>query len=604
MTDANGCQFTNSYTLTQPTPLVSSVSSPTYACGTNISCNGAADGSIDLSAQGGNDCLPYSYLWSNGATTEDVSGLTAGTYSVTVTDDGGCQTVSTITLTEPAPLAGTVQLSVYACGYNISCQGESDGSIDLSATGGATCQPYAYLWSTGATTEDVSGLAAGTYSVTITDVNGCTISYTYTLTEPAKLVSPGVRSVFACGYHVSCFGAADGSINLNPAGGADCQPYSYVWSNGATTEDLNNLTAGTYSVTVTDVNGCSANTTFTLLQPNPVMTTGTQSIYNCGYNVSCNGASDGSINLTATGGADCQSYSYLWSNGATTEDLNNIPAGTYSVTVTDANGCFATQSFTLTQPAPLFIEAGPNQTVYAGYPGQDCATLTATGQTGGCAPYQIVWTDDNGTTIGNTATVTVCPQVSTTYYVTLSDQNGCSYTDSLLVCAIDVVCGQSGNNPQIQICHIPPGNPGGQMTMCLPLPAVANHLAHGDYLGACSVGPNPPCDFGGNAKVAENNGDQGAGAESLERMTEMEAYPNPFETNTTLKFSVSETQQVTIEVFDLKGERIAVLFEGEVEGNVEQKVMFQPEGITDGIFMARMTTSTGEVKVRRLVLMR
>jgi hypothetical protein len=284
--------------------------------------------------------------------------------------------------------------------------------------------------------------------------------------------------------------------------------------------------------------------------------------------------------------------------------LSNLTAGTYTVTVTDANGCTATTTVTLTQPAPLVVDAGPNQTVYAGYPGQDCATLTATGQSGGCAPYALLWTNGNGATIGTTASVTVCPTVTTTYYVTITDQNGCSFTDSVLVCAINVVCGQSGQNPRIQICHIPPGNPGNASTMCLPLPSIANHLAHGDYLGACNIGPNPPCDFGGSAKVAGNEGDQGAGAEMGDARMSMEAFPNPFEGETTIRFSVPVTQNVVIEVFDLRGEKIATLFEGECGENAAQEVKFHPEQVTDGIYMARMTTSTGEVKVRRLVLIK
>jgi hypothetical protein len=331
--------------------LVSSGVAATYVCGTNVSCNGANDGSINLTVTGGADCTAYTFNWSNGATTEDVSNLRAGTYSVTVTDANGCSTSSSFTLTEPAQLLSSGVAATYVCGHNVSCAGSNDGSINLTVTGGASCTAYTYLWSNGATTEDVSNLTAGNYSVTVTDANGCSTTSNFTLTEPDELRVRSITSAtFECGYNISCNGASDGSIDLTPEGGATCVAYTYNWSNGATTEDLGGLTAGTYNVTVTDANGCSTTASITLTQPALLQSSGIAATYACGTNVSCNGANDGSINLTATGGADCRAYTFNWSNGATTEDVSNLTAGTYSVTVTDANGCSTTSSFTLTEP--------------------------------------------------------------------------------------------------------------------------------------------------------------------------------------------------------------------------------------------------------------
>ncbi len=176
-------------------------------------------------------------------------------------------------------------------------------------------------------------------------------SSSFTLTEPALLVSSGVAATYVCGTNVCCNGANDGSINLTVTGGADCVAYTFNWSNGATTEDVSNLTAGNYSVTITDANGCSTSSSFTLTEPALLVSSGVAATYVCGTNVSCNGANDGSINLTVTGGADCVAYTFNWSNGATTEDVSNLTAGNYSVTITDANGCSTSSSFTLTEPA-------------------------------------------------------------------------------------------------------------------------------------------------------------------------------------------------------------------------------------------------------------
>ncbi len=153
------------------------------------------------------------------------------------------------------------------------------------------------------------------------------------------MVSSGVAATYVCGTNVSCNGANDGSINLTVTGGASCTAYTFNWSNGATTEDVSNLRAGTYSVTVTDANGCSTTSSFTLTEPALLVSSGVAATYVCGTNVSCNGANDGSINLTVTGGASCTAYTFNWSNGATTEDVSNLTAGNYSVTITDANGC-------------------------------------------------------------------------------------------------------------------------------------------------------------------------------------------------------------------------------------------------------------------------
>jgi P2-related tail formation protein len=185
-------------------------------------------------------------------------------------------------------------------------------------------------------------LTAGNYSVTITDANGCSTSSSFTLTEPALLVSSGVAATYVCGTNVSCNGANDGSINLTVTGGASCTAYTFNWSNGATTEDVSNLRAGTYSVTVTDANGCS---TSKQLHAHRASATAQQrrSRNLCLRNEClCNGANDGSINLTVTGGAACTAYTFNWSNGATTEDVSNLTAGNYSVTITDANGCSTT----------------------------------------------------------------------------------------------------------------------------------------------------------------------------------------------------------------------------------------------------------------------
>ena len=420
ITDANGCTNTQTITLTEPPVLTASTTAVTYAGGWNVSCNGASDGAIDLTVSGGTP--GYSYVWNNGATTEDLSGLTAGTYSVTITDANGCTNTQTITLTEPPVLTASTTAVTYAGGWNVSCNGASDGAIDLAVSGGTP--GYIYVWNNGATTEDLSGLTAGTYSVTVTDANGCTNTQTITLTEPPVLTASTTAVTYAGGWNVSCNGASDGAIDLTVGGATP--GYSYTWSNGAVTEDINSLPAGTYSVNITDANGCTNTQTITLTEP-PVLTASTTAdTYAGGWNVSCNGANDGAIDLTVSGGTP--GYSYAWNNGATTEDLSGLTAGTYSVTITDANGCTNIQTITLTEPPVL--NASTTAVTYAGGWNVSCngasdgaIDLTVGGGTPG---YSYVW--NNGATTEDLSGLT-----AGTYSVTITDANGCQHSNQIFI---------------------------------------------------------------------------------------------------------------------------------------------------------------------------
>src|SRR5206468_1059440 len=198
-------------------------------------------GSIDLTVTGGT--APYSYLWSTGAISEDLSALVAGNYSVTVTDAKGCTATQSVTIGQPA-----AALAVSDTHVDVNCFGGSTGSIDLTVSGGTT--PYSYLWNNGSISQDLSALVAGDYSVTVTDAKGCTATQSVTIARPAAALAVGETHV-----DVSCFGGSTGSIDLTVTGGT--APYSYLWSTGAISEDLSALAAGLYSVTVTDAKGCT-----------------------------------------------------------------------------------------------------------------------------------------------------------------------------------------------------------------------------------------------------------------------------------------------------------------------------------------------------------
>ena len=237
--DANGCTKKDSITISEPTVLSLSLA------GTDITCNGGSDGSIDLTVSGGTS--PYTYSWSNGATSEDISNLSANTYTVTVTDNNACSDNISITLTQPT------SLSLALSGTNLTCYGDNDGTVNLTVTGGTA--PYSYSWSNGSTTEDISGLVADNYTITVTDDNGCINNNNITITQPVsiELTLIGKDEVLS---------SSDGSVDLTVNNGTE--PYTFSWSNGATIEDLNNLSAGTYTITITDADNCIATDEITI----------------------------------------------------------------------------------------------------------------------------------------------------------------------------------------------------------------------------------------------------------------------------------------------------------------------------------------------------
>jgi len=437
VTDAKGCTTTNNTTISQP-----SAALQTSRTQVNVLCFGNSTGSIDLTVSGGTTGYTYSWTASSGGTipsgqanNQDLTGLTSGVYTVSVTDGNGCKSTNNTTITQPSAALTSSKTQV-----NVLCNGNSTGSIDLTVSGGTTAYSYSWTASGGGSVpsgqsgnQDLSGLVAGTYNVTVTDANGCTTTNSANITQPSAPLQNSKTQI-----NVLCFGNATGSIDLSVSGGTTAYSYSWTASGGgsipsgqAGNQDLSGLVAGTYNVVVTDANGCTSNNSAIISQPSAALqSTKTQ------VNVLCFGNATGSIDLSVSGGTAAYSYSWVASAGgnipsgqSTNQDLTSLVAGTYTVDITDASGCKTSNSANIFQPTAK-LASTVNQVNVLCY-GNNTGSINLT-VTGGTTGYQFLWAATNGGIIplGQSTNQNLSALVSGTYTITITDANGCITTNT------------------------------------------------------------------------------------------------------------------------------------------------------------------------------
>jgi gliding motility-associated-like protein len=393
VTDAAGCTDTRTITITQPPAILANVTH------NDVSCNGGCNGTATANATGGTG--PYTYLWSpNGQTTNGITGLCAGNYTITITDANGCIVNQQVNITQPPPLLATVASTTSSCGI-------CNGTASVAVSGGTS--PYAYFWTpSNQTNPTATGLCVGQYTVTVTDAAGCTAT-------AVAIVNPVVNiTVTSSGNTLSCFGACDGVASANANGGTT--PYTYVWMPGnQVSQTVTGLCAGSYTVTATDANGCFNSSVVTFVDP-PILVLSANAA-----NASCNGVCDGTGTANASGGTG--TISYLWMpGGQTTATATGLCAGSYTVTATDVNGCTATQTISITEPTLITTNGSAtaaNCTL--------CDGSITVNPSGGTGPYTYLWAPGGQTT----ATITnLCPGI---YTVTITDNTGCSINEQIAV---------------------------------------------------------------------------------------------------------------------------------------------------------------------------
>ncbi|HIO72688.1 MAG TPA: PKD domain-containing protein [Flavobacteriales bacterium] len=397
VTDAVGCTYVNSVTIVNPAAMAT-VTTPNSS-----GCAGSCSGNATTAPSGGTGA--YSYGWNDPAfqSSATAAGLCAGNYGVTITDANGCTTTSSVTITESSPT--TLAMS----SGNATC-GNPDGSASVSTSGGNS--PYTYFWSDpmGQSTATATGLSSGGYTVVIVDVNGCLVTGTVSVNA-----SGGPTASIPASTDASCYGSCDGTATASQSGGV--APFTYTWTGipTQTTSVAVGLCAGGYQVTVEDANGCSSAAAVIITEPTALAT----SIPNVQH-VSCNGLCDGSAGATATGGTPV--YNFVWSTGPTTQNISGLCIGSYAVTVTDANLCTATDNIVITQPPPLTAPTTGSVTVCD----CPCAGVVRVFPAGGTPPYTVIWS--NGYT--DQFQTKLCDG---TYDVTVTDANGCVITGPTVV---------------------------------------------------------------------------------------------------------------------------------------------------------------------------
>ncbi|MEM9886639.1 MAG: T9SS type A sorting domain-containing protein [Bacteroidota bacterium] len=407
-----GCEVIDSVTIAQPDPIVITLTTQ------DSDCEGGNNGTAMASATGGNGGFSFTWDTGGGQSGPSIADIAPGDYNLTATDAEGC------TASESFTISGADQGVSYTLDLtDATCNGDSDGSASVTIEGDDT--GVMISWSTGETSDSIGNLVAGDYSVMVSD-SVCVTSEDFTITQPDSIVVSIEKT------DVSCDGATLGTATLT-AGGGDGN-FIYVWNIDSTGNSVSNLAIGTYIATVTDGNNCSQTTSVEIEQEELDLNTTTNIT-----DVACNGEMSGRAEINVEGRNT--GLTYLWSNSDTTDIIENVAAGDYTVTITNAEGCEYTETINIAEPDQLLVNIeAENATAgcSAGVPVALNASVS-----GGTATYDYLWsTNEVSASIGDLE--------STTYFVTVTDANGCIATDSLIVTADNNVFATNTNITEIE----------------------------------------------------------------------------------------------------------------------------------------------------------
>ena len=611
----------------------------------NVSCHNGTDGSLALSVTTGN--TPYTYNWSNGSQNDEINNLGAGFYSVTVLDPYYMSFIDSFVISQPDPLLILASLTDSIC----------LGSIDIVVSGGTS--PFTFQWSNGSTTEDLYGIAAGTFTLELSDANSCALGDTFMISNAALPLHIDLNPV-----HISCDEFSDGEIDAHISGGFPDSVF-FSWSNGSNTEDISGLPAGVYTLTATQTTyQCSDIQTITLLEPDTIL------LIEQVVNDSCF-ATPGSIDLIVSGGTS--PYSYSWSNGDTLEQISNLQTGYYTVSLTDNQNCFFVDSFLINLPPIPFsldfivtnvtcnglsngeiesiVTGGfPDTLEYSwsnGFTSADMENLaTGTYLLNVQQPNNACWLESsvtitmpdqllpNGNTIPvlcygeNSGSISLSPTGGTppfdyywsngsndaanlnlaaaNYMVTIIDDNSCienfafSITQAnLLYIDAIIVNNTSTSNPNGSIDIIYHG--GTQpydynWSNGAGTPDITA-LEAGSY--TLNLTDHNACTLDSTFTILDLSGIEGRG--NSDKIQLYQNHPNPFITETTIAYKLAKSSTVKISIYNLSGEQLLILEDGMQEEG-KHFLNFKNSKLPSGTYFYKLKTQDGE-QSRKMIIM-
>ncbi len=591
----NGCRLVSTpITIVEPGVLIATINQSVL-----LECSGDDFAEITANVQGG--VTPYTYEWfqvtngNNTALSEDtdiIANLSAGSYFLKVTDANLISvSTRTITITAPAPLEITVDNIT-----NIICKGQPTGAATITVSGGTL--PYQYFWSNAATVPSISGLNAGEYTLEVEDGNGCIAQTKVTITEP----NDAVQITDAAITNASAYQAVDGRISLAISGGAT--PYSYQWTQVSTNAivgnqaTITNLAADSYMVTVFDVNGCTVTETYTVTQPDILEETIIQP--------TCTGDSNGSISILVNKGNG--TFTYAWNTGATDNSINNLAAGSYTVTVSGFETGPVTRTYLLENPPPLEVNLGLDRVLCV----DQVLALDATVDDE-TATYS--WTADNGFTSSE-------PKVELSqtgnYTVTVESQTGCTAQGSIFVDVsteeIDAqfaVSSQVFTGETIIAVDISYPLPDG-IEWILPVgaeiktqdeDAVEFSFAEAGEYEITAITTRGECIAQKTKKiiVVAKNGliteeDSKNGQKLVE---EFVVFPNPTSGKFTANINLTERGEVSVKVFSFANN--SMITSKKERGNTTYNIPFDISGMPSGVYAVLLETPFGS-SLRKIVI--
>lgn len=590
-----GCRLvSNIITIAEPGVLIATINQSVF-----LECSGDDFAEITANVQGG--VLPYVYEWfqvtngNNTALTEDtdiIANLSTGTYFLRVTDANSVtQDTNPVVITAPSQVVVTIDGTT-----NVLCVGQPTGSANITVTGGTP--PYQYFWSNASTVADVNGLDAGEYTIEVEDANGCNAQNTITITAPDDAIQIADVSLI----NVSAYQAIDGSISLDVTGGS--APYNYAWtrvsdnSNAGNQATISNLAADSYTVVVSDANGCTITETYEVTQPDIIDETIIQP--------SCTDESDGSISVLVNQGNG--TFTYIWNTGSTENNITNLGAGNYSVTVTSLADGPVTRTYVLENPVPLEVNLGLDRVLCAGQVLELDGTVDDE-----TASYS--WTSDTGFTSSNAAVVL---NQTGNYTLTVQSQTGCTTQGTIFVdISTDVIDAEFAVSSQVFI-----GETIVAVDISFPLPdgiewilpigaeistqdkdAVEFSFAEAGEYDITIITTRGDCIAQKTKKilvVAKDGLIQEEDDKSGQKLVEeFIVYPNPTSGRFTADINLTERGDVSVKVFSFSNN--SLMASQKERGETSYSIPFDISGMPSGVYAVLLETPYG-TSLRKIVV--